>query len=372
MAAPLQQSTVRKTTLAHPNVVDGAQRLTGRIPYFPLKFYTLTDGFQESYSGNNARVRVTYVVDWDLRWELCYYMLGYSEIRTDPIFGRDYLHRTLPQGFQGTHKERFSGNEKDAPPTWLWASSVESIEGVNHRGITKQGAPLFEVAKVTIIYETLSYRLMSDEDMIKGSGYDPLFPGVVDESVNLGRYVTKFVQPSAEYFSLPFGKFKWVTTPAEYVTGAQMGFIIPSMEVVYIWHQIPKKQRNQVAPPSYALPTAVRKMLGSVNNAAFDGFEKGTLLLTSVEVKPYRWIGGDYYSDITYKMKYLKQTKPRDGSEYAGDPRGHNWFMKMTSAREAVPDYEHFLISHDGTNTGIKLYKELDFRELFRIDQPTP
>ncbi len=366
----MTQSLVRKTTLAHPNVQDGAQRLVTRIPYQPLKFYTLTEGLQESYMGNNARVRVTYVVDWDLRWEFCYYMLGYTEIRIDPIFNRRYLHRQPPQGYEGTYKERFSGNEKDTPLPWLWASSVESIEGVNHRGTNVKGAPLFEVAKVTINFEALSYRIMSDEDMLRKVGYDPLFPGVIDESVSLARYVTKFVQPSAEYFSLPFGKFKWVTTPPELVTGSQMGFIVPSMEVVYIWHQIPRRQGQRISPPAYALPKAVRKMLGSVNSTPFDGFEKGTLLLTSVEVKPYRWIGGDYYSDITYKMKYLKQTKPRDGSEYPdGTPRGHNYFMKMTSSANATPEYEHYLISHDGTNTGIRLYKELEFRELFQIDQ---
>lgn len=373
------------STLRDPNAADDAQKII-RPGVAPLKYYTLKESLSESYTGNTARVKATYVCHWTRRWEFCFVMLGYSEILTHSS-GRKYVSRKLPHGYQGTYKSNFSdvSNQKDYGLPWLWATSIENIEGVRHTGTTSRGAPQNELAKVTLNYEALPYRLVSDTDMMTLNEWLSGFSGVPDESKSLARYVSKFVQPSAEYFALPFGKFYWVLDDDSVppVTGSQLGYIVPSMEIAYTWHQVPKLQTVAAAPPSYAVPDAIRKTLGSVNNDTFDGYEKGTLLLTSVEVKPYRWIGGAHYSDITYKMKHLKQTKPFNkttkvqGEEYSGEARGHNWFLYMPTAFNVrtFPPYEHHLITHNGnprdhaTDPGMPLYKEMDFKKLFQIDQ---
>lgn len=349
-----------------------------------FRFRTYAKTLRERYSGNTAQVSIEYGVAWLDRWMFCLHLLGYAEILEDPGSQKKYISRQLPQGYYGTIFTIDPGGDKDPHPTWLWANHIENMVGMGPLGYDNNGAPLYKEARITVIYESISYRLATDAQLIKGDSTLPGYPEIPDEAKKLGRYITRFVQPSADYFALPHGRFYWATGSAPFlhapVTGAQLGFVIPYQEVVYIWHQVPRvKKLNDIAPPAYAVPSVIKTALGSVNKTAFDNgrFEPGTLLLTSVEIKPYRWIGGNYYADITYKMKYLNAVKPfANPPENYNPARGHNYFLQMPVSPSSDPntgdgftDFEHHLLTHNGQETGIKVYRETDFHDLFRPDQ---
>lgn len=343
---------------------------------------------KERYVGNNCSVSIQYDVSWLNRWKFALALLGNSQIATHAS-GKKYIHRVLPHGYFGTIIPVVPG-DRDLPKSWLWASQLENMEGKAPIGYDANGAPLYKEARLTVTYETVSFRMATDREMINDGQVMPGTGGMPDEAERLGRYVTRFIQPTAEYFALPHGRFHWATSTTTAgnaylgspVTGSQLGFIIPFQELVYIWHQVPRiRKASDGRPPAYAVPKAIRKLLGAVNSVTFDGFDPGTLLLTAVEVKPYRWIGGFYYADITYKMKYMNAVKPIDGTHY-NPPRGHNYFLQMpkpptgdVNTGIGFVDYNYELISHNanplttGPNPGIRVYREFDFKELFRPDQ---
>lgn len=336
-------------------------------------------GISESYSSQTGRASVVYDVPWADRWDFCTLMLGYSQVSTASD-GTRYVSRVPPQPYTGAERYQFTG-DTDKKKYWLWATSVESIEGQSPRGLDLNGFPEFDFARIKINFETLSYRVYSDQEMISiGDTRSGIAQNIPDEGKRLSRFVTRFAQPASEYLQLPFGRYKWAGGPksGQYVTGAQLGLIIPTQEVVFIWHQVPRTA-SQYGPPAYSVPRLAREALGTINHADFPAsvgtsglvtYPKGTLLLTSIETKPYKWIGGQYYVDITYKMKYLNAVDPRTNQTYS-PARGHNHFLQMTSSGDGVThnDYAYHLVSHDGTDTGLKVYRERNFNDLFRPNQ---
>lgn len=356
---------------------------TKRLLILPTKAiqYSVHPGMlDESYADGKGRVRVQYDVTWADRWDFCLFWLGYSEVSQLGTSGPKYVSRVTPQPYRGSVAETRPGTDQDSSQFWLWATAVEKIEGHSPAGIdVVTGAPLFEFARITIVYESLTYRIVTDQEMVlKGK----VANGVIDEST-LCRNVTRVVHPTAEYLTLGFGRYRWAegATPPKgnFLTGANIGITVPSQEVVYTWHQVPRsKPRSDAGPPSYAVPEAAKKAIGTVNKYDFDfntdgtpKFPAGTLLLTAIEVKPYRWIHNYYYSDVTYKMRYFNAVRPGTfPPEHYATPKGHNYFLYTPQPQENnnFQNYDYYLLTHDGEPTGIKVYQESDFKDLFRPD----
>jgi hypothetical protein len=107
-------------------------------------------------------------------------------------------------------------------------------------------------------------------------------------------------------------------------------------------------------------------------------FATGTLLLTGVDLKTYRGIGGQFLCDITYKMKHFSALAPKTttqppplpvvpaGSTYTPE-RGHNYILRWDHVTEQGGQkkftYSYDLIMNDDN---AMIYREKDFAELFR------
>src|SRR5581483_7616770 len=144
---------------------------------------------EESFASQTGRVRRTFDVPWPQRWTFCQAMLGWSEfVQTAPGYG--YISRTPPQAYDAIGRIATGENGQGFQP-WLYASSIERMEGV---GLPGQGAGVNDVgslgvspaangglelfddnnifqyafARITVGYEALPYRVVSDEEMAEG------------------------------------------------------------------------------------------------------------------------------------------------------------------------------------------------------------
>lgn len=372
--------------------------------------YAERPGSPEEYYQGGFRVRRTFDVPYKLRWAFCYGMMGGpSLVQTNfnelfnpwdervnqanrPQFA---VRRNVPVGHRTTGS---SDNQFEAPPfPWLFPVAIEKMEGVGPiTGVEAFDTPrgkvenaLYDLARVTFTYDTPTYTVRTDEDMIeKGYFYlDEEGKPVPDESFCV-RYVTRFRQPTAEYLTLPFGGLRWVSDN-NFVRGSH-GKVVVAQELVYDWHQVP------------GIPYAIYTHIGCVNDRAFfdghDEHDRGTLLLTSVDIKPYRWFFGRTVYDITYKVKQfipvntydtfrpfdqnlIDTTPDRDGIP-VNEPYGHNHFLRYkpnqsvsetpngTTRLVKPPKYEMITDnavrpSADNGRAGKGVYEYRDFRKLF-------
>lgn len=342
-----------------------------------------------------------FIVPWNKRWTFVAGMLGWPYLRQDTA-GNWYISRAVPYGY--------SALDLDPSNTrFLYAKEVSSVKGLGKIiGYDSDGIAQYQKAKVSLLFGTLSYRVRSDADMVnmwwdqwedsfpdptlpivdsdenpeyqvEDSTYvpvsifgrsPPLLPGStgVDES-SLLRYVTKFRIPGAEAVSLPGGAMKW----AEYVPGSpvfkntssyffnklspteqsqyihregELGApgtlttVISVVELIYIWHQIP------------TIPIAINNIIGCVNQDWFDGYPRGTLLLTGIEARPYRWFGNQRLWDITYKMKLFAPKTNQDIDEtgyyfnpYDSSLKG-NYLIDNRKDKNGVPTGEYYGHNH--------------------------
>ena len=250
------------------------------------------DSPQEMMQANSFRSKRTFIVPWINRWQFAAVMLGYPVINRSQNFAVDGLYalnRLTPQYYSPIDLDPL------ATP-WLFATSLDGIQGEGKIiSYDIQGVAQYSKARISIGFEALTYRVLSDDDMINAGNVLPHTVGSPDESY-MARYITKFRQPTAEYLQLPFGALKWVQPkPLTNVPGGTVGTIQAAQEVSYTWHQVPN------------VPSSVKTQIGTVNSSAFDNkqYLRGQLLLTNVEVRPYRWFFNQRLFDITYKFRFF-------------------------------------------------------------------
>lgn len=273
------------------------------------------DSPQESMGGNVFRSRRTFIVPWSKRWLFSAGMVGWPFLRLQSGSSSSYwVSRVTPQGYSATD---FDPNGT----AFLYATSIENIQGQGKiTGYDSDSVAQFQKAKISIGYESLSYRVRSDMEIltnavlldqeIEDADYSDTGLGVfaggagVDEA-SLIRYITRFRQPTAEYLTLPLGALKWVQQNPTPTPAGSIGKIIAAQELHYTWHQVPN------------VPEAAKKSIGSLNNTWFDGYPRGTLLFVAVELKPYRWFFNQRVWDITYKFKFFSPV-PSNSAEKVG------------------------------------------------------
>lgn len=324
------------------------------------------DSPQERYSGQQGGATRIFDVPWEFRWDFAQTMVGFSEAVSYVKNGKKlyYIKRYLPQPYPQPLKIRTKDNTEI---TWMYATDIASIQGLSPTKTDNDGNLEFQYARITIQYSTLTYRLKKDEEMpprlgIVGDEGWAEWPQKNDDddlsNFPNTRYITRHIQPTAEYLRLPFGVFKWVyditETPddpslrANVANGA--GTIVPSTEVVYTWHQVP------------FVPRKIRDYLGCVNEFGFDVFESETLLLVAAEVRPYRQIGGLPAYDVVYKMKHFNPPGRNANSNRRGH---HNRLLKQEVNKDG---WEWRRVSSNGKTTDECIYAKVDFEQLFMYD----
>lgn len=168
----------------------------------------------------------------------------------------------------------------------------------------------YKLARITVSFENVNYRITSDlTTQIAPLGTKELLNDV---------YTSFFRMPTAEFLSLPFGAYRYYDkdpTKRFVVQGSNMR-LIAQEEILLTWHKVPY------------IPDEVRTAIGSVNNdwfplshLAVKSLEEdidldnrlwaapGTLLLTNVEIKPYKTFFSKRLYDINYKFKYFHATE---------------------------------------------------------------
>lgn len=345
---------------------------------------------QESYTGGQGKAKRIFDVLWEDRLSFLAGVLGWSE----PVFAEDgtfrYIKRIPPLPYPPVSVRSLQRpwGIVEATDYWLYATAVESIEPVgvarpNDNSVITQEGTNFRMsydlkdenemfkhtyARLTISYDSLPYRPSSDSEMIAHEfvtdAADP------DESY-LWRYVSRTIQPHAEHLTLPFGRLFWNNDAPGGLAGQMMtnqtGKIIPTMEVVFTWHQVP------------GFPEQAYKLQGCINSEAISDYspstgrvwtyEPGTLLFTNMEVRNYRMATGIYCNDVVYRFKYFSAIEPHTGNVYS-PARGHNYFLAFHNSVGVAPNnycYSYQKLQDQPAGGGRGVYQEADLRQLFTL-----
>lgn len=339
-----------------------------------FNYYERPGSPNEQYSGDTFRATRTFDVPWYARWAFISYMLG-----TPKLVGNSIISRELPDQYYAF----FGGNANNlaSPKAFMIATSLNGIECLGQQSETANGVGpgtkitycLYDWARITIGYESVTYNVKSDAEVTLGESNE----------YYLERFTTVFRQPTAEFLTLPFGAFKWVEldengrTIVDPKTGQPTGIrvsgsngkIVAAAEIILVHHRVP------------GVSDAIKTHIGTVNK--FDwpeiGALRGQLLLSNVELKPYRWLNEKRIFDITFKFKYMDP----DPAASLADPtnaRGHNWFLQhfpvATNTKVGADisdilagDPKYKLMTHNGWKTGRTVYQYADFRDLFKYYQ---
>lgn len=296
-----------------------------------------------------------YIGPWANRIDFCKNMLGGPrEVLASGTY--TYLSRQLP------HVYPVDQRIVDRPiGTPLFATKIVRVQGV---GVPAAGAATYEetssyrgaiavynMARVTVQYETHPYEIMDDTDL-------QAVGGVRHEST-LARYVTKVSEPSVEFRTAPMGSYKYVPGGQPIEMGLHKLFVYANIQLT--WHEV----------PDYAVPSALHnpflssisyidECYGRVNNAAFRNYPAGTLLFMGAKFRPYR-LAFPYKSKHVYDITYLfKYYRPSSGVNHQ--------YVFTTLSTPGIGYHE--ATTTGATNLGsmtdgVSIYDWYDFTKLF-------
>lgn len=332
---------------------------------------------EEEYRTDGTQAVRTYLCEWEERQMAARALIGFPRIKGTGS-GR-WLYRKVPH-----HCEDFL-NESGQP--YLYATQIPKCVGygVPTQGpmISNQDAAIHRYAKLTVLYETLTYDILEDSEVTTRDGNGNPFEAGIE------RYVTPQVGPQAQYLTLPQGAFNFVGlgTP---VLG-QPGLIVPNYDFSLTWHQIPQAAvATRLFNRTLETPD-IDLCLGKVNKVAFCGCRPGTLLLVAAALKRQRSAFGDRIFDIEYRLKFFN---PGDDQNDDDTPAGHNhvyaskistgdvtlvgYYEVATTGKAAdTPDPPYgtnIILSGSGAaeentagNDNVNLFNWYDFNLLFRV-----
>lgn len=267
-----------------------------------------------------------------------------AETAIEEILGYTYvaggrLRRRLPQ----THPLK----------DWLVATRAGPTQNLGFRGpntVVDGRPPTYEKATIPITFESLTYNLLDDEQIIEPR----------DE---IKRFVSVNKRSDAQLLSLPGSSLKYADSRANSRNGSAIsgspGVIVSSLDVQMCWHQIP-----EAAVPYSTIDATV----GKVNNAAFDlqliGLNMAAetvLLLPPDTSKRYRMANGAWAVDVMYTFKVRRS--------------GHNAFFDHLAGSPAGSAAGYYRASRSGTvhalgqgTAGDMLYDAADFSQLFVVN----
>jgi hypothetical protein len=316
-------------------------------------------GSQEfSFSGNAFALRRTFQTRHSERFAFIRGMLGTARV-VDKGALVPKIERFPAVGFTQLVDARPEG-----PQPFLYPVGVERSTGVAPTRTTTAGRSVggvaggryndpavYSRAHTTLLYDAPTYKVLADDKCPRGTlraKSPPAEPTLVtsltaasaEEStyvytgaghrLEFHRYTTRITQPLTEAVRIPANCYHFVEglflgAAADYAPAPRQPFnsgaftLVPGLEVTYVWHQVPAlvqpweddsgwlyPDRSGVTGGRGTRPELVGACythVGTTNARWFDGFPPGTLLLTAVEARMYRWVDGTRMVDYTYRMK---------------------------------------------------------------------
>jgi len=318
-----------------------------------------------------------FICEWKDRVWFMRGILGFPVLRdadqNQDAYRRNYVQRQIPDccvDFQAPN----SGNEVSG--NWLYAMSISRLEGMEPLGYYDANyIPQYKYARITVLYEPVTYRITSDQDLIYQNGklsekVPHLDAANLPYEFSLRRYMTRTQKPAVEYLTVARGRYRWVEPPdakgERGVADFAASVLQPSLEVVYTWHQVP------------FVPQGAAKHIGKVNRYPFTDsvrtYDPGTMLYTACDIKPYRMASGAYVQDIQYRI-VIKANEGRFLDPGDDKTYGHQYFLRWKDDK-----LKYYKITHNGEedelgpppglggNTGgkgVPIYPYFDMRELF-------
>ncbi len=280
-----------------------------------------------------------------VRHYLCYFQDRYEFHRQ--VLGWPYIN-----GFNGLTRRL---PMQDPEFNWLWASRVSRSVPYGRQLGKKflESGPFrnSQLAQVTVLFEQPPYDIMDDAT---------LFRWGKDESYRFTEWRWDY---SGEMLSKPSGQFTFAEAPVLGVAFAQtQGQFVPTNDFLLIWHDVPEvwalNSQNKL------LNSNIRNGFGTVNNATWRDFPKGTVLLRgartipkSTALKPrdlgYLSFEEPRLVNVEFLMSY--KDPPSENGTYFG------WNL--------FPHEQLWYLATDNGNptTGQGLFRYYDFTKLFKL-----
>jgi len=291
-------------------------------------FFEVPGSPEESYTSQEGKLIRTFHTRWDERWSFAAALIGWSEIARESdqeVFGvpvgvtrQMVRHTPIPYDEIGhlVTPAKAKTSEDLAFAAWLYPSQVVSIKGIGPKADsfyadnpTGRGpSDIYKHAEVKILFEKMSFRIPSNANY-KHDG----------TSTN---YVTRFVAPTSRIASFPFGLMKYADGSGQVALNQQYR-VEHILEYVMIWHQVPIETYNVLEFVQH-----IKGFVGTLNNAVFENYSKGTVLMTSCRFNFYEQIMGGWATDVYMTFHVLSY---RDvNNEVYFPERGHNFFFHFT------------------------------------------
>lgn len=162
----------------------------------------------------------------------------------------------------------------------LWCTRIQNVVGVawGDKDETFWGASSsYQRARLTLLFEALPYPVLTDDEL------QTLYSGK-----EFYRFTSREIIPSSEVLQRQASTYKWAEGggAGEPTVGDAVPFGVPMFlskeEVTYTWWMVPEDGLFD----SSNLPTKILNCVGKVNDAAFDNFTTGTLLLMPPRFEP--------------------------------------------------------------------------------------
>jgi len=319
----------------------------------------------EEFRNDGSLVTRTFLIDWDKRGQAIRDIVGFPSVTAGQA-GGSFVQRNLPMAYLDFL------NSTNQP--FLFCTQIRQVEGVGtplpswFTGVVQmknvRNVARYNLAKVSVVYESLTYDILSDAEMIDLGYVDSA--GNPDES-SLARYVTKQVSPAADYLTSAYGSFKYVEAGKTPVKG-EPGKIVPNYDLSLTWEQVPEScVGTTLFNPTLTTPP-IDILLGTVNRTAFAGLAIGTVLFTAAIIKRIRSAIGDRLCSVEYRFKWFNP-----GLDALSNPIGHNYLYTPGP----TPTSGYYEVTTDGTTNLVafanskNIYNwspaSVPFESLFRV-----
>lgn len=319
------------------------------------------------YSPENAQIqRGLYIVDGTPARvsEAARALLGYQVVEEDD--GAAGVRRWISRELPAPYPAEVSPDNPAGDP-YIYAQSIPVFEPCGRPTDVDVGSrTAYNWYRAQTVWEALSYNCYEDSEQLATQGpladQNPAQPARPDEGEYLRqgwsdvRFITKDVDHGAKTISMRQGLAKFEAAEGQAAQPIPEGIGISQSRILvnYTWHCVPLDgiPENQI-----------RLSLNCVNDNEFDGYQTGTLLLSSAKIRLYRSALGQRLADVGYRMIYLPNY---DKVNLAY--RGWNSLFRVVANR-----FRYWYFSADGTLPFVGgdnvIFRHVSFPALFRPTQ---